>query len=120
MLCIYLCCFIIHLTSSDITVRKQKIMHHHNTNLKHLLFLCFLIRCLRNGQCDFSSIWEMRDKDGEIGWGGWPGGVVVKFARSALAAWGSQIHILGPDLAPLFRPCSGSIPHKIEVDWHRC
>ena len=30
--------------------------------------------------------------------GGWPGGVVVKFARYALAAWGSWVWMLGVDL----------------------
>ena len=29
---------------------------------------------------------------------GWPGDVVVKFMRSALAAWGSEVRILGTDL----------------------
>ena len=50
---------------------------------------------------------------------GLPGGVVVKFARSASGAWGSQVRIPGVDLAPLIRPHCGSIPHKIEEDWHR-
>ena len=49
-----------------------------------------------------------------------PGGLVVKFVHSASAAWGSQVLILGPDLALLIRPHCGSIPHKIEKDWHRC
>ena len=46
-------------------------------------------------------------------------GIVVKFARSALVAWGSQVRILGTDVAPLIKPHFGSIPHKIEEDWHR-
>ena len=28
----------------------------------------------------------------------WPGGIAVKFAHSALAAWGSLVRILGADL----------------------
>ena len=34
-----------------------------------------------------------------------PDGKVVKFARSALAAQGFAVWILGTDLAPLIRPC---------------
>ena len=49
-----------------------------------------------------------------------PGGGVVKFARSALVAWGSQVRILGVDLALLIKPCCGGVPLKIEEDWHRC
>ena len=45
---------------------------------------------------------------------------MVKFVRSALAAWGLQVRILGVDLAPLFKPRCGGIPRKIEEDWHRC
>ena len=52
--------------------------------------------------------------------GGQPGGVVVKFVCSALVAQGSQVQILGTDLALLVKPCCSSIPHKIEEDWHRC
>ena len=51
--------------------------------------------------------------------GGQPGGVVVKFACSALAARGLQVWIPWVDLAPLVKPCCGGIPHKIEEDWPR-
>ena len=51
---------------------------------------------------------------------GLPGGMVVKFTCSALVAWGSQVCIQGVDLALLVKPHCGSIPHKIEEDWHRC
>ena len=51
---------------------------------------------------------------------GWPGGIVVKFACSALVAQGSQVQILGMDLALLIKPCCDGVPHKIEEDWHRC
>ena len=34
------------------------------------LVLYFVIRYLRNGQSDFNYVWEMRDKEGEIGWQG--------------------------------------------------
>ena len=37
--------------------------------------------------------------------GSWPGGMVVEFTCSALAAWGSLVQILGTDLVPLIRPC---------------
>ena len=54
--------------------------------------------------------------------GGQPGGIEVKFACSALAARGftgsDPRH--RPDPALLIKPCSGSIPHKIEEDGHRC
>ena len=49
---------------------------------------------------------------------GWPSGVMVKFVCSALVAWGSQVQILSSDLASLVKPRCGSIPHKIEEDWH--
>ena len=47
-----------------------------------------------------------------------PSGIVIEFAHSTLAAWGSQIWILDADLAPLMKPCCGSIPNEIEEDWH--
>ena len=50
----------------------------------------------------------------------WPSGIVVKFGPSASVAQGSQVQILGADLALLIKPCCGGIPHKIEEDWHRC
>ena len=52
--------------------------------------------------------------------GGWLGGIVVKFARFASVVWGSQVWILGMDLALLIKPHCGGTPHKIEEDWHRC
>ena len=45
-------------------------------------------------------------------WRGRPGGVVVKFVHSAPAAQGSQVWIPDLDLAPLVKPCYGSILHK--------
>ena len=46
---------------------------------------------------------------------------VVKFARSALAAWGSLVQIPGADMAPLVKPCCGRHPiYKVEEDGHRC
>ena len=52
---------------------------------------------------------------------GRPGGAVVKFARSALAAWGSLVRILGGDMAPLGKPWSGRRPtYKVEEDGHGC
>ena len=48
-----------------------------------------------------------------------PVGVVVKVALRFCGGPGSQARILGTDLAPLLRPCCGSIPHKTEEDWHR-
>ena len=48
------------------------------------------------------------------------GGTVVKFANSASAAGGLQVQMPGADLAPLIKPCCGSIPNKIEEDLHRC
>ena len=41
----------------------------------------------------------------------WPGGVVVQFACSTLAARGSQVQILGVDLALLIKACCGSVPY---------
>ena len=57
------------------------------------------------------------DKENED-WG-WPRGVVVKFSCSALEAPGSQVWIPGAALAPLFKPCCGSILHKTEEDWQQ-
>ena len=53
---------------------------------------------------------------------GQPSAVVLRFGHSASAAWGSQVQILGADLALLIliQPYCGSISHKIEEDWHRC
>ena len=51
---------------------------------------------------------------------GWPSGIVVKFTCSTSAAWGLRVRIPSVDLVLLIRPCCGSIPHKIEDNWHRC
>ena len=52
---------------------------------------------------------------------GWPGGAVVKCARSALAAWICQLRIPGADMAALRRPCCGRRPsYKIEEGGHGC
>ena len=52
---------------------------------------------------------------------GWPGGAVVKFARSASAAQGLRVWIPGADMAPLGTPC-GRRPacKKVEEDEHGC
>ena len=52
--------------------------------------------------------------------GVWRGGVVFKFAHSTSAAQGLQVRIPGVDPALLIKPCSGSVPHKMEGDWHKC
>ena len=44
---------------------------------------------------------------------------MVKFECSASVAQGSQVWILGTDPALLVKPRYGSVPHKIEEDWHR-
>ena len=49
-----------------------------------------------------------------------PSGIMVKFAHSTSASWGSQVQIPGTDLALLITTSCGGIPHKIEEDWHRC
>ena len=52
---------------------------------------------------------------------GRPGGAAVKFARSAAAAWGSPVWILGADMALLSKPCCGRRPtYKVEEDGHGC
>ena len=52
-------------------------------------------------------------------WRGRPGGATVKCARSALVAQGSQVQILGVDMAPLGKLCCGRRPaYKIEEDGH--
>ena len=52
---------------------------------------------------------------------GWPLSTTVKWARSALAAQGSPVWILGVDMAPLGKPCCGRHPtYKVEEDGHGC
>ena len=52
---------------------------------------------------------------------GRPGGTAVKCARSASAAWGSPVWILGADMALLGKPCCGKRPtYKVEEDGHGC
>ena len=52
---------------------------------------------------------------------GLPGGAEVKCARSASAAWGSPVRILGADMALLGKPCCGRRPtYKVEEDGHGC
>ena len=48
----------------------------------------------------------------KINGGCWSGGVMVKFVLSAWVAWGSQVWIVGADLALLVRPRCGGVPHK--------
>ena len=53
--------------------------------------------------------------------GGRPGGAAVKCARSASAAWGSQVWIPGADMVPLGKLCCGRHPtYKVEEDGHGC
>ena len=51
---------------------------------------------------------------------GQPDGVVFKFTSCVSSAQGSQVGILGVDLAPLIKPHCRGIPHKMEEDWDRC
>ena len=52
---------------------------------------------------------------------GQPGGTAVKFTRSASAAPGLSVRILGADMAPLGKPCCGRRPtYKVEEDGHGC
>ena len=52
---------------------------------------------------------------------GQPGGVVVKFAPSALVAQSWRGRIPGMDLTPLIKPLCGRRPtYKIEEDGHGC
>ena len=52
---------------------------------------------------------------------GWPDGAVVKWARSSLAARGSQVQIPGADMALLGKPYCGKRPtYKVEEDGHGC
>ena len=37
---------------------------------------------------------------------------MAKFLHSALVARGSQVQILGTDLAPIVKGCCGGVPHK--------
>ena len=54
-------------------------------------------------------------------WQGRPGGAAVECARSALAAQGSPVRILGVDMASLGRPCCSRHPtYKVEEDGHGC
>ena len=50
---------------------------------------------------------------------GRPGGAAIKFSRSALAAQGSLVQILGVDVAPLGKPCCGRrSTYEAEEDGH--
>ena len=50
--------------------------------------------------------------------GGWPGGIVDKFARSTSAAQGSLVHILGADLHTVHQATLWQRPtYKIDEDW---
>ena len=49
---------------------------------------------------------------------GWPSGIVVKFARSASAAWGLQLWILGADLCTTQAMLWQHPTQKIEEVWH--
>ena len=52
---------------------------------------------------------------------GQPGGTVLEFAHSALAAQGLAVWILSADMAVLGKPCCGRHPtYKIEEDGHGC
>ena len=52
---------------------------------------------------------------------GRPGGVVVKFTHSALAAQGSRVQILGMNLHAAHQAMLCRHPtYKVEEDWHRC
>ena len=51
---------------------------------------------------------------------GWPGGIVVKFARSTLAAQGSQVQIPRADLHTAHQAMLWQHPtYKTEEDWHQ-
>ena len=50
---------------------------------------------------------------------GQPDGAAVKFACSALAAWGSPVRIPGVDMALPGKTCCGRHPtYKVEEDGH--
>ena len=52
---------------------------------------------------------------------GQPDGAAVKCPRSASAAWGLLVWILGADVARLGKPCCGRHPtYKVEEDEHGC
>ena len=55
------------------------------------------------------------------GYMGWPGGAAVKCTRSALAALGLLVLILGADVPLLGTLCCGRRPtHKVEEDGYGC
>ena len=64
--------------------------------------------------------WKLRQRtfdeneEGRGAGGPWPGGIVVKFTRSASVTWGSQVWTLGMDLVSLVKPYCGDVPHEIE------
>ena len=58
--------FVTHPTRGDIAIKKTR----SQVPSWNKLVLYFVIRYLRNGQSDFNYVWEMRDKEGEIGWQG--------------------------------------------------
>ena len=51
---------------------------------------------------------------------GWPGGIVVKFMHSTLAAPACRFRSWVQICTPLIKPCCGSVPHTImQEDCHR-
>ena len=51
----------------------------------------------------------------------WPSNIVVKFACSALVAWGLQVQMVGMDLHTPHQAMLWQHPtYKIEEDWHTC
>ena len=61
--------------------------------------------------------WKIKKTDDR----GWPGGTVVKCARSALAARVLPVRIPGVDMALLGTPCCGRHPtYEVEEDGHGC
>ena len=74
-----------------------------------------------SGQTELCTRWKKLFEKQRYKGKGQPGGPAVKFTRSASAARGSPVRILGADMAPIGKPCCLRRPtYKVEEDGHGC
>ena len=82
------------------------------------MVLALSIKCFENVYTHWPSD-SLSNKHYQKLMGGRPGGAVIKFASSTLAAWGSQVPIPDGDMTPHGKPCCCRRPtYKVEEDGH--